>query len=72
MNPLLARTSVDPHICFDKPCIRNALIWVSRVRDILAAGVSAKEILADYPQLKREDILAGIAYADIRADPDGL
>ncbi len=62
MNPLLARISVDPNICFGKPCIRGARIWVSLVLDMLASGASIEEILADYPHLKREDILATIAY----------
>jgi uncharacterized protein (DUF433 family) len=62
MNPLLARISVDPNICFGKPCIRGTRIWVSLVLDILASGVSVEEILADYPHLKREDVLAAIAY----------
>jgi uncharacterized protein (DUF433 family) len=56
MNPLLARVSVDPNICFGKPCIRGTRIWVSLVLDMLASGVSIEEILADYPHLKREDI----------------
>ena len=62
MNPLLSRISVDPNICFGKPCIRGTRIWVSLVLDMLASGGSVEEILADYPQLKREDILATIAY----------
>jgi uncharacterized protein (DUF433 family) len=62
MNPLLARISVDPNICFGKPCIRGTRIWVSLLLDMLASDVSVEEILADYPQLKREDILAAIAY----------
>jgi uncharacterized protein (DUF433 family) len=62
MNPLLARISVDPNICFGKPCIRGTRIWVSLVLDMLASGLSTEEILADYPHLTREDILATIAY----------
>jgi uncharacterized protein (DUF433 family) len=62
MNPLLARISVDPNLCFGKPCIRGTRIWVSLLLDMLASDVSVEEILADYPQLKREDILAAIAY----------
>lgn len=53
---------MDPNICFGKPCIRGTRIWVSLVLDMLASGGSVEEILADYPQLKREDILAAIAY----------
>uniref|UniRef100_Q01T94 DUF433 domain-containing protein n=1 Tax=Solibacter usitatus (strain Ellin6076) TaxID=234267 RepID=Q01T94_SOLUE len=62
MNELLSRILVDPNICFGKPCIRGTRIWVSLLLDFLASGVTMEEILDDYPQLKREDILAAIAY----------
>ncbi len=59
---LLQRISVDPNICFGKPCIRGTRIWVSLILDFLAAGMTIKEIIAEYPQLATEDILAAIAY----------
>jgi uncharacterized protein (DUF433 family) len=59
---LLQRISIDPKICFGKPCIRGHRIWVSLILDLLAAGDSEAEILRDYPGLTREDILACIAY----------
>jgi uncharacterized protein (DUF433 family) len=62
MNPLLQRISIDPNICFGKPCIRGTRIWVSLILDYLAAGVSVDELLRDYPSLAQEDILAAIAY----------
>jgi uncharacterized protein (DUF433 family) len=62
MNPLLERISVNPAICFGKPCIRGTRIWVSLLLDLLATGMSIEEILEDYPHLEREDILAAIAY----------
>jgi uncharacterized protein (DUF433 family) len=62
MDQLLNRISVDPQVCFGKPCIRGTRIWVSLVLDFLADGVSLDEILAQYPQLVREDVLAAIAY----------
>ena len=62
MNPLLQRISVNPNICFGKPCIKGTRIWVSLILDFLAAGESIENILKDYPQLKREDILACLAY----------
>jgi uncharacterized protein (DUF433 family) len=61
-NPLLQRISVDPEVCFGKPCIRGTRIWVSLLLDFLAAGMSIKEILEDYPHLTEEDIRAAIAY----------
>lgn len=62
MNPLLARISVNPKICFGKPCIKGTRIWVSLMLDFLAAGHDIDYILEQYPQLKREDILGCLAY----------
>jgi uncharacterized protein (DUF433 family) len=62
MNPLLQRISVDPNICFGKPCIKGHRIWVSLILDFLAGGDSIEQVLENYPQLTREDILACIAY----------
>jgi uncharacterized protein (DUF433 family) len=60
---LLQRISINPNICFGKPCIRGHRIWVSLILDLLANGVSIEEILEDYyPGLEREDVLACIAY----------
>lgn len=72
MNPsgLLKRISVDPSVCFGKPCIAGHRIWVSLILDRLASGETIEELLADYPQLVREDILACIAYgAEVSRDP---
>jgi len=60
-NPL-DRISIDPAVCGGKPCIRGTRIWVSLVLDMLAAGTTEAELLADYPQLTHEDVLAAIAY----------
>lgn len=62
MKDLLDRISVDPNICFGKPCIKGARIWVSLLLDLLAEGQTFEEILHDYPQLKPEDLRAAIAY----------
>jgi uncharacterized protein (DUF433 family) len=62
MNSLLERISVDPNVCFGKACVRGTRIWVSLLLDLLAGGASADEILTEYPQLQRQDILAAIAY----------
>ena len=62
MNPLLQRISIDPGVCFGKPCIRGTRIWVSLILDFLANGMSIEEFLAEYPQLTKEDVRAAIAY----------
>lgn len=63
MSPLLERISIDPRICFGKPCIRGTRIWVSLILDFMAGGLTIEDVLKEYPQLTREDILATIAYA---------
>ena len=61
-DQLLARISIDPKVCFGKPCIRGHRIWVSLILDFLADGETVAEILANYPQLEEADIKACIAY----------
>jgi uncharacterized protein (DUF433 family) len=58
---LLSRISIDPEICFGKPCIRGRRIWVSLVLDLLASGMKVEEIMKEY-ELAEEDVLACIAY----------
>ncbi len=62
MNSLLERISVDPSICFGKPCIRGTRLWVSLLLDFMASGATPAELLTEYPQLVMEDILAALAY----------
>ena len=59
---LLSRISIDPNICFGKPCIRGHRIWVSLVLDLLASGFTFEKLLERYPGIEEEDILACIAY----------
>ena len=62
MATLLDRISIDPAVCGGKPCIRGTRIWVSLILDLLASGLSEAKVLAEYPGLAHEDILAAIAY----------
>ena len=62
MNSLLQRISIDPAICSGKPCIKGTRIWVSLILDILSAGTSEQDLLAQYPSLASQDIRAAIAY----------
>jgi uncharacterized protein (DUF433 family) len=62
MTSPLARISIDPNVCFGKPCIRGTRIWVSLILDYLASGMTEQEVLSEYPQLSHEDILAALAY----------
>ncbi|HEX5503944.1 MAG TPA: DUF433 domain-containing protein [Thermomicrobiales bacterium] len=63
MADLLARITVDPAICHGKPCIRGLRYPVELLLDLLAADMTPEEILADYPDLERDDIRAALAYA---------
>ena len=62
MKELLNRISVDPNVCFGKPCIKGTRIWVSLLLDMLADGMTVEEIIGEYPQLQPDDIRAAIAY----------
>jgi uncharacterized protein (DUF433 family) len=62
MNPLLRRITIDPEICGGRPCIKGTRIWVSLLLDFLADGMTEAELLAEYPQLAHEDVLAAIGY----------
>jgi len=62
MNALLDRVTIDPRVCGGKPCVKGTRIWVSLVLDFLADGLTESELLAEYPQLVHEDVLAAIAY----------
>jgi uncharacterized protein (DUF433 family) len=58
---LMERISIDPEVCFGKPCVRGRRIWVSLVLDLLASGMKTEEIIREY-DLNEEDVLACIAY----------
>lgn len=62
IEELQKRISIDPNVCFGKPCIRGHRIWVSLILDFLASGMTTQEILKDYPGLEAADVLACIAY----------
>jgi len=57
------RITIEPGKRGGKPCIRGMRITVSDVLEYLASGMSENEILADFPDLEREDIKACLAFA---------
>jgi uncharacterized protein (DUF433 family) len=59
----LDRITFDPEQCGGRPCIRGMRIRVKDVLDMLAAGASEAQILADYPDLEAADIRACLQYA---------
>ena len=60
---LLDRIVVDPAIRFGKPCVQGTRISVGDILGYLAGGMSEDQILADFPQLTRDDVRACLAYA---------
>lgn len=63
MSKLLARITIKPEQCHGWPCIRGMRIRVADILEMLANGISAEEILCDFPDLEQDDIRACLAYA---------
>jgi len=57
------RITIDPTVRFGKACVRGTRITTGDVLSYLASGMSEPEILADFPALSHEDILACLAFA---------
>ncbi|MEQ1891661.1 MAG: DUF433 domain-containing protein [Planctomycetota bacterium] len=71
MTDLLERITIDPETCGGRPCLRGLRIRVADVLDLLAAGLTSEQVLAELPSLEREDILASLQFARRRLDPRG-
>ena len=63
MSELLDRITINPAVRSGKPVINSTRITVSDILEYLASGMSADEIIADFPDLTHEDILATLAFA---------
>lgn len=59
----IERITISPDVCGGRPSIRGLRIRVKDVLDLLAAGATHDEILADYPYLEAEDIAAVLEFA---------
>ncbi len=59
---LKSRITIDPEICHGKPVIRGLRYPVALIKELLAAGMTVDEILADYSDLEREDIQAVVNF----------
>jgi len=62
-DALLERITIDPEICHGKPCIRHLRYPVEVILELLSAGMTTEDLLADYDDLERDDILAVLAFA---------
>ena len=65
MNNLLERITIDTDICHGKACIRHMRWPVEVIIDLIASGMLFDEIVADHPELEKDDILAALAYAKV-------
>ena len=64
----LHRITASPEQCGGRPCIRGLRIRVKDILELLASGASREEILADYPYLEAEDIVAALEFAAVQTD----
>ena len=63
MDALLSRITIDPAVCHGKPCVRGLRYPVETLLELLSSGMTIDEILADYEDLERDDLLAVLAFA---------
>ena len=63
MKNLIDRITVNPEICHGKPTIRGLRYPVENMLELMASGMTIEELLNDYPDLEREDLLACLEYA---------
>jgi uncharacterized protein (DUF433 family) len=63
MDELLSRITIDPAVCHGKPCVRGLRYPVETLLELLSSGMTVDEILADYEDLERDDLLAVMAWA---------
>jgi len=64
MNELLSeRITISPEVCHGKPCIRGLRYPVETILEWLGSGMSTDEILVDYEDLEKEDIMAALDFA---------
>ncbi|MFT4042697.1 MAG: DUF433 domain-containing protein [Gordonia sp. (in: high G+C Gram-positive bacteria)] len=63
----LDRVTTDPAVCHGKPVVRGLRYPVADLLDLLAAGMSIQDVLNDYPDLEREDLLAALEFGALTA-----
>jgi uncharacterized protein (DUF433 family) len=64
---LLERITSDPAVCHGQPTVRGLRYPVETLLELLAAGMSVEDVLADYPDLERDDILAALEFGALAA-----
>lgn len=63
----LDRITTDPEVCHGQPTVRGLRYPVAILLELLASGMTVEEILDDYPDLERDDVLAALEYGALTA-----
>lgn len=63
----LDRITSDPAVCHGQPTVRGLRFTVEGLLELLSAGMSVDEVLADYPDLERDDVLAALEFGALTA-----
>jgi uncharacterized protein (DUF433 family) len=63
----LDRITADPAVCHGRPTVRGLRYPVDDLLELLASGMTPDEVLADYPDLERDDLLAALEYGALTA-----
>ncbi len=63
MEELLDRIVVDPSVLVGKPIIKGTRIPVHLIIELIATGMTIKDVLKEYPELREEDVKAALLYA---------
>jgi uncharacterized protein (DUF433 family) len=67
----LGRITSDPAICHGQPTIRGLRYPAGMLLELLSAGMSIDEVLVDYPDLERDDLLAALEFGALVAGGAG-
>ena len=63
----LDRITSDPSVCHGQPTVRGLRYPVETLLELLSAGMTTDEVLADYPDLERDDLLSALEFGALAA-----
>ncbi|MEN9559517.1 MAG: hypothetical protein RLZZ502_728 [Pseudomonadota bacterium] len=63
LRSIISRITFDPNVCGGRPCVRGQRIRVSDILEMMASGNTHEDILAEYPYLENDDLVACLAFA---------
>lgn len=63
VHPDFQRITIDPEVCFGKPCIKGTRFPVSSVLAYLSSGMTTEELLTEFPRITREDVLEALSFS---------